>query len=244
MRYRRSLIGDISYRCHCLPPMLQLADMPICRYAISAIARRKHKSFFMISSLRLCRCDRIIVLRLPHASAVAQLKLYFQHSPLISTVGHSIIPKHFLTWRDSLTAVTRISSSHRGVHQSSSHRGIHQLLLLQFINKQSCLPLNRGIHLKLCLKAPSSWQRDSPNDCFKCSSKTNNHCTAVCANSLQCSPMLMHILCCIFVPSSLLRLPHTVVSTLALLVHFSKTKYSVFSGTITLSQLTNLHWCV
>lgn len=46
---------------------------------------------------------------------------------------------------------------------SSSHRGIHQLLLMQFHKQQNSLPLNRGIHLKLCLRAPSSWQRDLPH---------------------------------------------------------------------------------
>lgn len=45
------------------------------------------------------------------------------------------------------TVVTRISSS---------HRGIHQLLLMQFHKQQNSLPLNRRIHLRLCLRAPSS----------------------------------------------------------------------------------------
>ena len=61
--------------------------------------------------------------------------------------------------------------------------------------------------------------------CFTCSFKNKQ--------SLHCSFMLLHILCCTIVPSSLLRLPHTAVSTLVVvLLHF------------TYISLQTLHCCV
>lgn len=103
MRYRCSLIA--KHKGSFIMPSLHFADMPTCRYAISAI------------SFRLCRYARIIVLRLPHASAVAQLKLYFQQtldlSAKIKSFGNwgsgqklPSVVRQFWRWRKHIAVST------------------------------------------------------------------------------------------------------------------------------------------
>ena len=98
---------------------------------------------------------------------------------------------------------------------------------------KSIILIIEGFTMTLCWKAPSSLTEGftknftssyggiTAKHCFRCSFKTKHslHC---CAYSLHCSFMLLHILCCTVVPSSLLRLPHTAVSTLVVVsLHFT-----------------------
>ena len=168
---------------------------------------------------------------------------------------------------------------------SSSHRGIHQLLLMQF-HKQSCLPLDRvinhtmlksifllteGFTIKMCWRAPSSWQRDSPvyakkhlpldKGIYHTMLKnifllTEGFTMCILKKHLPLDRGIYHdtVLKSTFLINRGITNRHCFTCSfknkqslhccVCIAVHFSKAKYFVFSETITLSQLTNLHCSV
>ena len=119
-------------------------------------------------------------------------------------------------------------------------RGIYHNIVLK-----STFLFNRGFHQMTVLKSTFLINRGITNrHCFTCSFKNKQslHCCVCKLITLffyVAAYSLLHC-CAIFFATST---PHCCVYTCTACALF-KDKSSVFSGTITLSPLTNLHCCV